>query len=307
MARKRAVQQERANTEYCPEQKPEEGRLHFRKAGNDILWFRWVMEDGTLVSKPDHPKDGDVYHNAEKGYNAWYRLVLESGMLVSKLCWADGTLWEYHPSPEISDELSEQDLKTVYARFRTLLGVTWIPPDAAQALHVLDNKIGIDSVQFNVDGELSQPVNLLAVHAMENGERFWGRQRTVGDAERAESDASHAFEKSRLEKKSKSPKTTITEYSINLHDRTYIYSDISEQMRHLIREHGWSLTALGELAGVDQSILSRFMSEEQAITIETLDRLARVMMIEVVSRGLYWKDYTNAIVKDRRRKNKDQG
>ncbi len=307
--KKRILTVETLNPEMLPENDPVEGRLHVKVEGDTVYWYRWFKENGKLVSKPDGPKEGDIYwHNTTGSGQVWWKIVMnEDGLFESKICWADGTLWEYDPDPQVAEMMKDADLKSAYQYFRGFLGQTWIPPQAAQSLHVLDELFELDSEGVLVHDHKNRRydfMHLRTLHAVENGERFWGKQRSVSDAKRAANDPTHAIEIKRLREKMKKAKSTITEYSIKLYERTYVYSDVSEQMRFIIKQQGWSLTALGELAGVDQSILSRFMAEEVAINVETFDKLARVMMIELQMKGFAWSDYTNAVVKDRRKKKK---
>ena len=57
-------------------------------------------------------------------------------------------------------------------------------------------------------------------------------------------------------------------------------------------------------ANVDPSVLSRFMNEAQAITIETMDKLGKVMLFRLVPTAVDMQGYWDAVIKDRRVKKK---
>lgn len=60
---------------------------------------------------------------------------------------------------------------------------------------------------------------------------------------------------------------------------------IEEQLQRAIEESGMSRYALSKLSGVDQGILSRFLSEgrskQKTITLSTAARLCRVLGLEL--------------------------
>jgi hypothetical protein len=76
----------------------------------------------------------------------------------------------------------------------------------------------------------------------------------------------------------------------------------SDQPRGLIRNHRWSLTALGELAGLDKGALSRFMKGTRSPTLETVDRIARVMKHRLISDAKRDPLYQMILRGDRRKK-----
>jgi transcriptional regulator with XRE-family HTH domain len=58
---------------------------------------------------------------------------------------------------------------------------------------------------------------------------------------------------------------------------------LSEQLRELIAAAGPSVYELARNAGVDRSVLSRFLAGKRTITLETADRLAAVLKIRIVA------------------------
>ena len=59
---------------------------------------------------------------------------------------------------------------------------------------------------------------------------------------------------------------------------------ISEQLREAIGKSDLSAYELAEAAGVDRSVLSRFLNGRRSITLETLDRLADVLKLRLEGR-----------------------
>jgi plasmid maintenance system antidote protein VapI len=59
---------------------------------------------------------------------------------------------------------------------------------------------------------------------------------------------------------------------------------LSGQLRRAITARGGSLYELAEQAGVDRSVLSRFVAGRRTITLETADRLAAVLKVRLVGR-----------------------
>jgi plasmid maintenance system antidote protein VapI len=57
---------------------------------------------------------------------------------------------------------------------------------------------------------------------------------------------------------------------------------LSDQLRKLIVGRGGSLYELAEEAGVDRSVLSRFVAGRRTVTLETADRLAAVLKVRIV-------------------------
>ena len=104
----------------------------------------------------------------------------------------------------------------------------------------------------------------------------------------------------RLDRLSRKKGTTLNIYSLMLQMDSAQYPGIADQLKALIASQRWSLTALGELAGVSPSVLSRFMSGETALTLDTADRLARSLRLTIQPSDSVLLNL--AIVKDRRRK-----
>ena len=287
-------------------EKVEEVKVEEAKPPNTLI----VPNRATDEKSTDYPrwrpdlKEGDVFY--DDTFTAWFKVFVVDGQLQSYLYKDEDSnlqmiLVDGVPQPCDSDGTvkESESIETVYARFRSALATTWIPIRAMNALHLLDCLVGLKSVQF-AGGE---PIPIIALQVAERNRSVWGYGDITEEAiDRLQNDPSHLAEKARLEKKGKQAKTTLSDHSLILHDRTATYPSLSRQLRFHIISHGWSLTALGELANVDPSVLSRFMNEEQAITIETMDRLAKVMMLRLVptagDKGIYWR----AVVKDRRRK-----
>ncbi len=249
--------------------------------------------------------EGDIFY--DDAFRAWFKVykTIEGDLQCYLHKYEDDTLAmtlvDGVPKPCNPDGTPQEPetIESVYARFRNALAMTWIPTRAMDALHILDCLIGLKSVEFAG----SDPIPILELQVAESNRSVWGYADITGeDIERLQSTTEHIAERAILEKKSKKSKTTLSEHSLILHDRAATYPSLSRQLRFLISTHGWSLTALGELANVDPSILSRFINEEQAITIETMDRLAKIMMLRLVptagDKGIYWR----AVVKDRRKK-----
>ena len=59
----------------------------------------------------------------------------------------------------------------------------------------------------------------------------------------------------------------------------------SDQIRAAVESSGLSRYRISMETGVAQSILSRFMAGSQAVNSDTLDRLAELLRISVVSKG----------------------
>ena len=58
-------------------------------------------------------------------------------------------------------------------------------------------------------------------------------------------------------------------------------TSLSQQLRTLIAAAGPSVYELARDAGVDRSVLSRFLAGKRTITLETADRLARVLKLRL--------------------------
>jgi transcriptional regulator with XRE-family HTH domain len=60
-------------------------------------------------------------------------------------------------------------------------------------------------------------------------------------------------------------------------------TSLSEQLRELIEAAGPSVYELARDAGVDRSVLSRFLAGKRTITLETADRLAAVLKLRLIA------------------------
>jgi transcriptional regulator with XRE-family HTH domain len=58
---------------------------------------------------------------------------------------------------------------------------------------------------------------------------------------------------------------------------------LSDQLRELIAAAGPSVYELARDAGVDRSVLSRFLAGKRTITLETADRLAAVLRLRLIA------------------------
>jgi plasmid maintenance system antidote protein VapI len=59
-------------------------------------------------------------------------------------------------------------------------------------------------------------------------------------------------------------------------------TSLSDQLRERIAAAGPSVYELARDAGVDRSVLSRFLAGQRTITLETADRLAKVLKLRLV-------------------------
>jgi transcriptional regulator with XRE-family HTH domain len=58
---------------------------------------------------------------------------------------------------------------------------------------------------------------------------------------------------------------------------------LSDQLRALIQDARPSVSELAQLAGVDRSVLSRFLAGRRTITLETADRIAAVLKLRLAA------------------------
>jgi transcriptional regulator with XRE-family HTH domain len=65
--------------------------------------------------------------------------------------------------------------------------------------------------------------------------------------------------------------------------RKKLPATLSEQLRELIAAAGPSVYELARDAGVDRSVLSRFLAGKRTITLETADRLAAVLKLRLIA------------------------
>jgi transcriptional regulator with XRE-family HTH domain len=65
--------------------------------------------------------------------------------------------------------------------------------------------------------------------------------------------------------------------------RKKLPATLSEQLRELIGAAGPSAYELARDAGVDRSVLSRFLTGKRTITLETADRLAAVLKLRLIA------------------------
>ena len=56
---------------------------------------------------------------------------------------------------------------------------------------------------------------------------------------------------------------------------------ISERLKRAIRESGMSRYAISQASGVDQATLSKFMSGQRGLTLDSVDKLAGVLGLEI--------------------------
>lgn len=56
---------------------------------------------------------------------------------------------------------------------------------------------------------------------------------------------------------------------------------LSQQIRRHVRECGLSVYAISQSSGVSQSVLSRFLAGERSPTLDTVDKLAEVLGLEL--------------------------
>ena len=54
-----------------------------------------------------------------------------------------------------------------------------------------------------------------------------------------------------------------------------------ETLREAIKDSGLNITQLGELSGVDKGQISRFVNEERTLTLESAEKLAKVLGLEL--------------------------
>jgi transcriptional regulator with XRE-family HTH domain len=64
--------------------------------------------------------------------------------------------------------------------------------------------------------------------------------------------------------------------------RKKLPASLSDQLRALIAGAGPSVYELARDAGVDRSVLSRFLAGKRTITLETADRLAAVLKLRII-------------------------
>jgi ribosome-binding protein aMBF1 (putative translation factor) len=60
---------------------------------------------------------------------------------------------------------------------------------------------------------------------------------------------------------------------------------VIEELRDGIRRSGMCLKELGGRAGVDPSVLSRFLRAERSLTLPTAERLSKLLGLELVRRA----------------------
>ncbi len=59
---------------------------------------------------------------------------------------------------------------------------------------------------------------------------------------------------------------------------------VSDQLRRLVRDCGWSCYAISKQTGVSETALSRFLSGERGLSGKALDRIGEFLELEVVQR-----------------------
>lgn len=60
---------------------------------------------------------------------------------------------------------------------------------------------------------------------------------------------------------------------------------LSNQIRHAVEDCGHSRYAISKATGIDQATLSRFMSRERGLPMNTLDVLADYLDLKVIAGG----------------------
>ena len=59
---------------------------------------------------------------------------------------------------------------------------------------------------------------------------------------------------------------------------------VSEKLKRAIRESGWTRYMLSQACGVTQASLSRFMSGQRSLSLDAVDKLARVLDLQLVEK-----------------------
>ena len=54
-----------------------------------------------------------------------------------------------------------------------------------------------------------------------------------------------------------------------------------ETLREAIKDSGLNITQLGELSEVDKGQISRFVNEERTLTLESAEKIAEVLELEL--------------------------
>ena len=54
-----------------------------------------------------------------------------------------------------------------------------------------------------------------------------------------------------------------------------------ETLREAIKGSGLNITRLAELSGVDKGQISRFVNEERTLTLESAEKIAKVLKLEL--------------------------
>ena len=57
-----------------------------------------------------------------------------------------------------------------------------------------------------------------------------------------------------------------------------------EILRRAIKDSDLNITQLGELSGVDKGQISRFVNEERTLTLESAEKIATVLKLELKQR-----------------------
>ena len=60
--------------------------------------------------------------------------------------------------------------------------------------------------------------------------------------------------------------------------------NIVDTLREAIEESGYTKTQLAELSGVDKGQISRFVNEERTLTLESAEKIAKVLKLELKKR-----------------------
>ena len=72
----------------------------------------------------------------------------------------------------------------------------------------------------------------------------------------------------------------ISCYSVNMAKNNYL----SDQLRQAIDDSGLSRYAIGKACEIDKAVMSRFMSGQVGLSLETIDRLVDYLRLELVTK-----------------------
>jgi hypothetical protein len=78
---------------------------------------------------------------------------------------------------------------------------------------------------------------------------------------------------------------TISQHDDKVLTMSKIKATLVDQVRQAVRESGSTQIALADLADIDKTALSRFLSGERGLSMADLDSLADVLRLKVVATG----------------------